>query len=60
MKTIWIGLYINELWESEEEFDNINEIENSDSKNENYHNIYHKKKECISFQILKTNVKQKM
>ena len=36
---------INEICESEEEFDNINEIEDSDdSGNENYHNTYHKKK----------------
>ena len=52
---------INEICESEEEFDNINEIEDSDdSGNENYHNTYHKKKICVLLQILKAKMKQKM
>ena len=49
----------NELCESEEEFDNINEIEDSDnSENKNYRKRHIvKEKESVLFQILKTKVK---
>ena len=58
-RSIWIGFWYK-LCESEKEFDNINEIEDSDSGNKNYHNIYCKRKRMRIISYIKSKSKIKI